>query len=216
MWVFAAVGFAGIVALIVLVTMLSDVGRAYKPAKVAGAKPETVFTLGQVGELGGTNLITIDVNASDRPGGSGSYSGRGEDKRNILLLDKRTGESRKLLPDNSRHIERNWFLPAQAGLVDPRGDPLLGSQPESDRDRPAAYYALAVGHGGQEALQDILVGSLAGGQSYVMNGIDGVDSVWMQTPTQVGFLVRERLALYYRIVDIPTLKVVRSKRVAID
>jgi hypothetical protein len=49
-----------------------------------------------------------------------------------------------------------------------------------------------------------------------MQGIDGVDTIWMKSATQIGLIVRERLGLYYRIVDVPSLKVVQSKRIEID
>jgi hypothetical protein len=215
-WIFAGVGLLGIIAIIALVAMISNLGRGYEPPKVAGAKPETVFTLGSVSELAGTNLIRIDINAQDSSRGSGSYSGVRDDTRNILLLDKTTGTSRKLLPDNGRRIEQSHFLPAKAGLVASGDDPLLGGSDSSDRP-PPAYYVLILTQGEREGARDILAGTLAGGrQAYVMRGVDGVDSIWMQNPTQIGFVVRERLGLYYRIVDIPTLKVVASRRVAID
>ena len=215
-WVFAVVGLIGILAIIALTAMLFNVGRPYQPAKVAGAKPETVFTLGSPDELIGTNLIRIDIRAQDSRGGSSSYSGR-DDTRNVLLLDKVTGASRKLLLDNSRHIDQTRFLPAKAGLVANDDDALMGVGTETPSHPPPAYYVLTVTRDGSEGARDILVGSLSGGrQAYVMRGVDGVDSMWMQSPTQIGFLVRERLGLYYRIVDIPTLKVTVSRRVAID
>jgi len=61
-----------------------------------------------------------------------------------------------------------------------------------------------------------LVGSLAGpAQGFVMQGIDGVDAIWMQSATQIGLLVRERRNLFYRIVDIPSRRVVLSRRITI-
>lgn len=216
LWLFATVGLVGLLAVIALVAMLYDSGRGYEPAKVQGAKPETLFVLGNVNELAGTNLIRIDINARDSRRGSSSLSGGGPDTRNILLLDKATGASRKLLADNSRQIEQSRFLPAKAGLVASGDDPLMGEPDAADRP-PPAYYVLAVAQGPGGGVRDILVGTLSGGrQAYVMRGVDGIDSIWMHSPAQVGFLVRERLGLYYRIVDIPSLKVVTSRRVAID
>lgn len=213
-WAFAAIGALGIVGILALMAMLFHYERPYQPAKVAGAKPETVFTLGSVDELRGTNLIRIDILASDGRGGSSAYSGGEADTRNILLLDKASGASRKLLPDNARHIDQSRFLPAKAGLVPAADDPLM-SDGGGDVVDPPAYYVLTISEGDRS--HDILVGTLASGrQAYVMRNVDGIDSVWMQSPTRIGFIVRERLNLYYRIVDVPTLKVVTSTRVAID
>lgn len=215
-WVFAAIGLLGILAVFALAALLYDVSRPYRPAKVAGATPETVFTIGGTEELAGTDLIRIHIRAEDGRGGSGSYSGR-EDLRNIVLLDKRNGASRKLLPDNRRRIDASHFLPARAGAAGTGDDALMGADPKGQDRAPPAHYVLVVTDSEEGRPRDVLVGTLStGSQAYVMRGLDGVDSIWMQSGTQIGFLVRERLALYYRIVDVPTGKVVVSKRVAID
>jgi hypothetical protein len=94
---------------------------------------------------------------------------------------------------------------------------LVSQATPSKTPQPAAYYLLVLEQGRGSDLQQVLVGTLAGGrQGVVMEGIDGVDTVWMQSPTQIGLVVRERLGLYYRIVDIPSLKVVQSRRIVID
>ncbi len=49
-----------------------------------------------------------------------------------------------------------------------------------------------------------------------MAGIDGVDLSWMDSPTRIGLIVREKLRLSYRIVDIPSFKVVENRPIAID
>jgi hypothetical protein len=87
---------------------------------------------------------------------------------------------------------------------------------QQERRPPPAYFALLVAQPARHDRFDLLIGALAGGeQHYVMQNLEGVDSVWMQSPTRIGFIVREQLNLYYRIVDIPTLRVVQSRRIAI-
>ncbi|HYD38783.1 MAG TPA: hypothetical protein VEA60_14285 [Allosphingosinicella sp.] len=217
-WLFALVGLAGILAFIFLVVMVGRVHQPYQPAKVAGTKAEETFTVGNIRRLPGTALLQMDIAASD--GGGSAYSGGGErDVRNILLLDRRTGASRRILPDNRRHVRQSVFLPAEAEDEQPAtGDELLPGDPDRGRQSsPAAYYLLQVAQLGNRDLEDVLVGRLADGeQAYVMTGIDGVDSTWMDSPTRLGLIVRERLGLYYRIVDIASLKVVESRRIVID
>jgi hypothetical protein len=216
-WFFALVGLLGLLAIIFLASAVFEVGRRYQPAKVAGAAPESMFTLRNVSELHGTNLMQLDIAVSDRSGPSSAYlSGRGEDTRNILLLDKATGTSRKILPDNSRQIDDTRYLSAEGDLYATDGSDTRTTKDENEK-QPLAYYLLTVRQAGNERLEDVLVGTLkTGRQAYVMRGVDGIDSIWMHSPTQIGMIVRERLALYHRIVDIPSLKVIRSTRVAID
>jgi hypothetical protein len=222
-WVFAIVGLLGVVAIIFIALTLSNMGGRYQPAKVAGAAPETVFSIGNVQSLGNSNLVRMDITVSGGGRGSGSYSGGyGEGVRNILLLDRGTGASRKLLPDNKHRIAESHFLAAESDfevggnaarpdidISGAEGD--LREKPES----PAAYYALEIERDGADGI-DLLVGTLSSGrQAYVMRGLDGIDSIWMDSPTRIGVIVRERLHLYYRIVDIPSLTTIVSKPIDI-
>jgi hypothetical protein len=214
-WPFALVGLLGMLAIIFIAIVLFGVQRSYQRApRIAGAAPEVTFTLGNVEPLRGTNLVKIDISASEG-GGSASYSGRGEDVRNILLLDKVSGSSRKLLPDNQRRIAQARFFSAEADIVDSDSElPGTGSGQEAP---PIAYYTLLVEAPPSGGSSELIAGMLnSGHQGVVMRGIEGVDSMWMQSPTTIGMLVREKLNLYHRIVDIPTLKVVHSKRVPVD
>lgn len=217
-WLFAIVGLLGVAAFIYIAAaiMSFESGRP-PPAAVIAEGPELGFVVSNVQLLRGSNLLQINIAAAPpgRRTALGSYSGGGgEDLRNIILLERTSGATRRLLPDNSRHIAQSWFLPAQADiLVPPVGDRT------ADNERPPpppAYFALLVARPGQRDFFDLLIGALAGGgQGYAMQGLEGVDSVWMQSPTQIGFIVRERFNLYYRIVDIPARRVVQSRRIAI-
>lgn len=215
-WLFALFGLAGVAALIFIAAVIFGVGgRAPEPARVAGERSEESFEVRGAQPLTGTSLLRIDIEAaSTGPSGSSSYPSGVEDLRNILLLDRRSGDTRRLLPDNSRRIERAYFLPARADFT-PGPDAAL-SEAEADEEPPPAYYVLLVEQPGRSDRTDVLVGTLASGaQAYVMAGLDGVDSVWMHGPATIGFLVRERLSLHYRIVDIGSLRVVQSRRLAI-
>ncbi|HEU0097932.1 MAG TPA: hypothetical protein VFQ67_04070 [Allosphingosinicella sp.] len=217
-WLFAIVGLLGLLAFILVVALALAPSGRYQPAKVAGKKPEETFTVGSAYPLKGTDLIRMDIAASD--GRGGSYGGSRADIRNILLLDRRTGTSRRLLPDNSRRIAHSGFFPALAdgGDSDPDLD-LLPGEPAADgaKSRPAAYYLLRLEQARNRDLQDIVAGRLADGrQAVVMTGIDGIDSAWMDSPTRLGLIVRDKLRLHYRIVDMASLRVVENRPIAID
>lgn len=219
-WLFAAVGLIGLVCVIGLFALMLGFRRDFEPAKVASeTKHETVFTLSAAQEVQGTNLLRFDVEVSGRSSGSSPYSAGGRsDQRNLLLVDRTTGVSRRILPDNERRISEVRFLPAIAELVDQGGgsDLTVDRSGEADSVAPAAYYLIELERADRSDLKDVLVGTLAGGrQSLVMAEIDGIDSVWMQSPTLIGLIVRERLGLYYRVVDIASLKVIRSRRIEI-
>jgi hypothetical protein len=223
-WLFAAVGLIGLLCVIALTAMVMGFDRPRETATVAAEKKETVFTVGTPEDLPGTSLMHLVISAgSGGRGGSSPYSRGGDDQRNVLLIDKLTGASRRILPDNESHILSSRFLPAKAQVPDSArndsgdSDTALMGEATPSKTLPAAYYLLVLEQGKGSDRQQVLVGTLAGGrQAIVMQGLDGVDTVWMQSPTQIGLLVRERLGLYYRIVDIPSLKAVQSRRIVID
>jgi hypothetical protein len=219
-WIFAIVGLVAVLAVLALFVMAVVGNRSSEPPQVAGEKKEAVFTVSTPSELHGTNLLIMNVNLSEGDISSGPYSGGRGDQRNIVLIDKNTGASRKLLPDNSRTIDGAHFLPASASSPtdDSGGYEALPSTTDEKRDAPPpAYYLIVLRQAEQPNAKDVLVGTLSGDrQGAVMRGIDGVETVWMQSPTQIGLIVRDHLKLYYRTVDIPALKVVQSRPIAID
>lgn len=205
----------GLIALAILIFILAwprQDQRRDAGAVVAGGPSETQLRVTQARLLTGTNLVEIDIGTGGY-GGSYSSSGGGSEQRNILLLDRTTGVVRRLLSDNGRSIQQAWFLPPQANYSVSSSDVTTSSGEDIP---PPAYFVLLVAQAEPGTRRDLLVGSLAGpAQRFVMAGIDGVDAIWMQSPTQIGLLVRERLNLFYRIVDIPTLRVVQQHPVAI-
>ncbi|HEX5183294.1 MAG TPA: hypothetical protein VFW19_09105 [Allosphingosinicella sp.] len=218
-WLFAIVGFLVALAFIVLfVKALGFDGRG-DPSRVAGKKKEDVFVVNTPVALAGTDLLAMNVNLSEGGLSSGPSYGRG-DERNILLIDKATGASRRLLADNNRTIEEAHFLPASASP--PTDDPGAPSDPPSASDKtqraaPVAYYAIVLKQAEQNDVKDVLVGTINGDrQGVVMRGIDGVETLWMQSPTQLAMIVRDHFKLSYRLIDIPSLKMVQSRPVPID
>jgi hypothetical protein len=214
-WLFAGIGVIGLVAIIFLAMFVYDLDRPHQPAKVVDEKQRTTLTIGEPSPVPGTNLLEMDVSASE--GDYGSLSSRNGDVRNILLVDRATGASRRLLPDNVHHIVQSGFYPADTQLHERSEGAVAGVGGGDESKAPAAYYLLAIRRDDDPQRQDVLIGILASGrQGVVMRGIDGIDQKWMMSPTQMGLIVRERLGLYYRVVDVPSFRVVVSKRIAID
>ena len=211
------VGFLAIVSVVLIGFNYWQSTDFHRPAEVAGAAPEVKLTLSGAEEIHGTNLISINVAVSNDGGESSPYSGGGPDIRNVLLIDRLSGASRKLLPDNDRRIHETHYFSAEPDRVDSDVNRTASGRDGDPQSPPYEYYALLVKAPKRGGPMDLLVGELRSGkQAWVMRGLDGVDAMWTHSPTQLGFLVRENLILYHRIVDIPTLKVVQSKRIAVD
>lgn len=217
-WLFAIVGALGIIAFSAFVLLISTLQPQREPAEVVAEASATRFVVRDAEPIAGTNLVRITIAVG--PQGSPYSSRRGDDERNILLLDRASGAVRRLLPDNSRRIARSYFLPARA-----EANPAPAGEVYADRDAapgssspppPPAFFALLVAQPEQDDRYDLLIGRLGDEtQNFTMQGLAGVDGVWMQSPTQMALIVREGLNLFYRIVDIPSRRVVLSRRIAV-
>lgn len=216
--IMAAVGVLGCLALIAIALMAFGITRGggrYQPAKVEAGDAREVFTVGNVGAIPGTNLIRLDVWAA-RSRGSSYSGGSRDDQRNVILFNSSTGESRRILPDNKRRIDESWLLPSDRNRS-PADQLEALADGAADATIPPAWYVLLVDQPGENGLDDLLVGSIAtGNQAYVMTGIDGVDSIWTPDATHIAAIVRDKRKLFYRVIDMTTLKVSTSRPIAID
>lgn len=215
---------AAVIFLAVVVARFES-GRAREAAPVETKASSERFAIGDVDAIKGTrfNEIVIATEASIG-GGSGGYSrGRERDERNIILLDKATGANRKLLADNSRHIAARYYLPALEGAEEPTPGGYLAAIEEAEGKAESgktvaptlAYHVLVVDAVGGKS-QDVLIGDLRSGQqAFVLTGIDGLDRLWMQSPTRMGILMRQGRKLRYRAIDLTTLKIVAAQDVDI-
>lgn len=225
-WIFAGVGLLAAIAVIWLAAVLTGVSyfdRRPEPAKVAVKGEAEPYSVQDVRDVPGTGLVQIAVGIAGR-GGKGVYSSSSErefDHRNLILLDKATGTSRRLLADNRRRIAEFRFLPALAAVDSAEraeDEYVLEATEEPDGKRPpppAAYYVLAVRKPDSER-QDVLVGNIASGrQAFLLNDIDGIDRMWMLSPTRLAMVVREGMNVHYKVIDVPTLKLVLARPVEI-
>jgi hypothetical protein len=224
LWLFASIGLLAAIAVIWLVVALDSNFRERPRAEVATEKPGEVLEIGQVSALKGTPWFAIYVKQGIGDRAIGSYS-KGYDPRhrNILLLDGRTGESHRLLPDNKRWIMNVNYFPAKAqpgsGDAGAMAAPAMvsGDGDGSSGDAPPAYYVLQLSNTADGAGPvDILVGTLASRkQAVVMKKVDGVEQMWMVSDQQLGMIVRDKKLLYYRVIDIAELKLLDSKKIEI-
>lgn len=231
-WFFAALGVLAALALILIAAailpLLLPIGSREARAPVAAgqgkadARPYSV--LGTDGVYG-THLVAIDIGY---PGGDGYSKSIVADRRNVILLDRLTGASRRLLADNQRRVIDSRFLPAEADeepqpTHDTARDEAVVTEVEASaqpaakprKPPPLAYYVLRVRKADGER-EDLLVGSFAtAAQAFVLGDIDGVDRFWMLAPTRLAVLFRKGLKLHYAVIDVPTLKVVLMRPVEI-
>lgn len=224
-WIFAGVGLLAAIAVIWLAMMVGGVGRSdrsQEPAQVMVKGQAEPFAVQDVRDVPGTGLVQLAIGVSGR-GGKVAYSSSGYefDHRNLILLDKATGASRRLLADNRRRIVAFEFLPAVAAVDGARRSDeeyVDAASEEADDQKakpPAAYYVLAVRQAEGEK-QDVLVGNIADGrQAYLLKNIDGIDRSWMLTPTRLAMVVREGMAVHYKVIDVPALKLVLARPVEI-
>jgi len=211
----ALIGVLGCLALIVIAIGIGVLsGPRNDPAKVETSDSKETFTIDNVAAVPGTRLIRMEVEASG--GTRGSLSGpRGGDRRNIVLLDSVTGASRRILPDNKRHIDEFRFLPGGAD------DHLLAETGLDERDSgkapTALWYLLMIDQPGDAGLKDLVVGSIATGkQVVVLTGIDGIDSAWLADAGHIALILRDHRKLSYRLIDTASFKVSASHPIAID
>jgi len=217
-WLFAIVGLLGVIAFIMMTVLVSWMTRDRQPAEVVADTSAIRFVVRDAEPIRGTNLVQITIATGSQ--GSPYSSGRGDDQRNILLLDRTSGAIRRLLPDNSRRIARSYFLPAVAeASAGASEDVAMVREAQSDTDTrsaPPAHFALLVAQPDEGDRFDLLIGALADErQSFTMPNLAGVDGVWMHSPTRIALIVREGLTLFYRVVDIPARQVVLSRRISI-
>ena len=211
--VIGLLGCLAFVAIIVIIMLVQMEGPRRAPATVEASATHEVFTVENINPVPHTDLMSMEVHPADEQSGGSGYSlrGSGTDRRNIVLLNRVTGASRRILPNNHRHIDEYGFLPGNHGNRDE------ATEGEARAKAAATSYYLVIDQPGETHLADLMVGSIAGErQAVVLTGIDGVDSVWMPDAGHVAVIVRDKHRLFYRIIDMSNFKVTASHPIAID
>jgi len=219
-WPFATLGVVTAIAIVWLAVALSGSFRAPERAIVAPDQAAgEILEVGNVAPLAGTGLIAIQIRAvGDGRTKAISSSSYGSDTRNLLFLDRKTGTSRRVLPNNTTRIEGIEYLPAAAEGVSHSVHGIGADIDDGSREAPPAYYLVTIERPLKDAdpVYDLLVGTLATGtQAIVMRGLSGMDQSGMVDATRLGVVVREGKTLHYRVIDIPALKQVESHKIEI-
>lgn len=225
-WGFAALGILAALAVIFLAIEFAsfDAGRNDpEPINNAGDGPALIVS--SVRPITGTPYSEIAIGADgQRTGGSGSSGpGYGEPiLRNIVLIDRRDGRSRRLVDGNDRIVRERFYLPAVTDYRAPRNGEAYS--PDIDRDplsedtdpAPAAYYVIRLRHQQNDA-EDVLFGVLESGeQRFVLRDIAGVEAIWMQSENVIALIVRKNNMLRYVGVDMTDLRMVADRPIALN
>jgi len=208
LWPLALFGaLAGIANLALLGMELGRDAPAQAPV-VAKAGAEHTFAVGSVQSLAGTGYLAIEIAEAGDERYASKSSGGGI--RNLLFLDVDTGQSRRVLPDNMHKIDDVQFLPGNA-------DTSADNQTDSGSKNQPRFYLLQLSDPEKpEAPSDVLVGTIASGeQSIVMRGISRIDHLQMLDANRAALIVREKGKLLYRVIDLPTRKVIQSSPIDI-
>jgi len=150
-----------------------------RPKRAVGADPSAVLTFGPITEVEGTPFFTMPI---VRKGGRGadSYGGSdsGTDERNRLIIDSRTGASRRVLPNEDFELV-TWIEPK------PRAADTDDNDTEAAASRkPSGLYAAVVLRSGRvdrgTDTYDVLLGRFATGQQqWIARGVTDVQGVWI-------------------------------------
>jgi len=225
---FAGLGLLTAAAIIFLAVTILSVSTRQRPAEEVKAQKGTeTFRVESVESVQGQDLFAIIVAAANQDGGSISYtkSTRSIHQRNIILMNRSTGATRRIFPNNQHRMLGYRFLPSGEGATNFDDTSVTVVDHDSDyrsqKNAVALFYAVQISdvneHDGLPPTRSLLIGTIATAkQGIVLSGVDGIEQMWMAKPNQLGLLVREKMRLIYHIIDIPTLKIVATRPVDVD
>jgi hypothetical protein len=215
-WLFAAIGLLAAIAILWLVAVLFGWRLDQRQqAVVAKAGEERLFKVDDVAPLSGTNLVVIRIGLLD--GGGKISSGYGQELRNVLLLDSRTGVSRRLLADNTQEISNLRFLP---GGDDVERLAFAVRERKTDDHKPEVPPRYIVFQLTQPDHRDrgssLMVSPVAAGDPVaILQGIDRIDHFDMVDATHASLIIRKRGQLRFIVVDLEARRVTEDNPIDI-
>ncbi|WP_373490551.1 hypothetical protein [Parasphingorhabdus sp.] len=245
-WIFAAFGLAGVVAVIFIAISIANIGGSNQQERtpLAVVDGQIEYRMGQVIDLQGNDQSAITIISNDRNGSSGSYSSKSYRENvihNIIFFDRDSEQSRKLLSDNSGSVIAAVFLPDQE-----TGLPLaIGTQMDDASDAAEAaalaameaaettgapareqykrslplkhYLAIVAQRDGEIIATKLLVGRLSDGkQALTLEGVESLERFWILSPMEVGLLVQQSGELFHHIVNFGSLSITRSTKIEVN
>lgn len=245
-WVFAALGLAGVAAAIFIAITIANIGSGARVEKapLAVADGAIEYRMGQVIDLQGGDLSVMTITSGDQNRGSGSYSGQGYRENmtyNLIFFNRKTRTSRKLLDDNSGNVVAAVFLPdQQTGFPLTIGDMLDDASDIAEAVAEAAmdeaeivgavernqykrsiplknYLAIVAQPNGETMKNSLLIGRLSDGkQIMTLDGIEAVERFWILSPTEVGLIVQQKGEIFYLTVNFANLSVTRATKIEVN
>ena len=213
LWPFVLLGVLATIVLLWLMVLVLDIGPGRNEQPVmAKTGAERRFVVGQIAPLDGTSLMAIEIAAADSNGAISS-KGYGSDLRNVLLLDRSTGRSRRILPDNTRQISGLRYLPDGGGTALVMDGVSVVEETGEDAARrkrkPARFVVFELtdpAH--REKGVELMVSEVAAGEAAaVLRSIDGIDHLEMLDEDHASVIVREKGQLRFKVLDLPARKV---------
>lgn len=245
-WLFAAFGLAGVISVIFIAIAIMNVGGSNRndAAPLAVEEGQREYRMGDVIDLRGNDLSAITITSgADNYRGSGSFQSRssGVTIHNIILFNRETAESRRILPSNDGQIVSGVFLPDQqsghplaignemadaANVAEAVADAAMeaaGLETVSEREEyrrklPLKFYiAIIANQKGEQIRKNLLIGRLNDGrQANLMEGIESVERFWILSPTELGLIVQEKGQIFHRVINFETLKTTRSTKIEVN
>lgn len=245
-WIFAALGVAGVISMIVIAVSISGIGSRNQPTPaplaVQNGNQNIAYRIGNITDIRGSEQSSMEIvsGSTHLRLGSGSLSRRDTAIHNIILVDQKTGKSRRLLANNNGQIISGIWLADQSGAIpeefgqdiskfrrareteigeaaeDP-GSPEHAAMLERVRNAPLNYYMMIVASKTADKIQsELLVGRLSDGeQAMILDGIESIERYWLLSPTTVAMIVQQNGEIFHHIVNFATLSVNHSNKIEI-
>lgn len=186
-------------------------GRENREVPV-GKAGETGLAIGSVTKIQGTSLLraTVEPRRTPRGIGSASLSYSDDYLRNFLIIDPRSGTSRRILPDNSRTIADSMWLPDAEATANTENN-------VDDFDEATSFYVIPLRQSGESRLIDIYTGKVVGGPATsVVTGAQELYSATALGNGRVALLLAKGGRAMHVLVDIDAATVVSETPVPIQ
>ena len=220
-WIAAIALLTVLAALIIGAVTHEKPVRAGDPVPVGtGGGTAGELQLSGFSELTGTrwSLMALGNDVSDSMFGN-SYGQR--QTRNLVFVDRASGESFRLLGDNTRYVEGGMMFPAAPGAaraLDSRGEFEFAASAIASGDAappPVGWYLAEVAtRPSRQGGVEVVLGSLAQRrQAVLLKGNVEVERGWTIDATRLGMLLRRPEGISVAIVDTAAMKVVQEARI---
>jgi hypothetical protein len=174
-----------------------------EPQQIAHDKSGAALTFGHIEQVDGTRFFTVPIVRVEHAR-SGSFSKyAGSDERNRLIVDSKTGASRRVLTNTDFSIV-NWIEP-KSRMSNSEAD-RMNRAAAGDESRSIGIYGAVVKRPGrtdkEPATYDLLFGKFEDGtQVWAARGLAGVEAVWLTTDRKLAVVAATAKGGVFRLYD---------------